>query len=477
MDTYENEYTEENEAVECVQENEFIEENVQEEEENPAQSQPAKPSPFADSPYACAAPRQTVKPAVKKRSGAHAGKVLLVIAMILFACSATALGVGVYWHEQMDAMEDAMEDKFQALEEIYRDTVLNSGENTQVPAEGMTPGQVYSANVQAVVAINSVYESKDGYGEGFGSGFILTENGYVATNYHVVQSATKIFVLTHDEKTYAADLVGYDATNDIALLKIDATGLPHVNVGSSDQLAVGDQVVAIGNPLGELTSTLTVGYISAKDRVIDTDGTVINMLQTDAAINSGNSGGPLFNMRGQVVGITTAKYTGSTTSGAAIEGLGFAIPMDDVMGMFQDLMEYGYVTGAYLGVYVRDVDASAQSYGLPAGAYVEEAMAGMAAERAGILAGDIIVNLGGYDVTSVTELTRVLRKFDAGQTTTITVYRNGQAIYLHITLDEKPAETTPEASEPTQQTPNMPNGGDFEDWFEFFAPFFGQDQG
>ena len=126
-------------------------------------------------------------------------------------------------------------------------------------------------------------------------------------------------------------------------------------------------------------------------------------------------------MRGQVVGITTAKYTGSSASGATIEGLGFAIPMDDVMGMFQDLMEYGYVTGAYLGVYVRDVDASAQSYGLPAGAFVEEPMAGMAADRAGILAGDIIVNLGGYDVTSVTELTRVLRRFEAGETTTVTV--------------------------------------------------------
>ena len=454
MDTYENEYIEK-EAIE--------------------ESQPVKPSPFADSPYACAVPQQpqTVKPVAKRRSGAGV-KILLVIALILFACSATALAVGVYWHGQLEVMEDAMEDKFHALEEIYRETVLDTGD-VVVPAQGMTPGQVYAANVQSVVAINSVFESKDGYGEGFGSGFILTEDGYVATNYHVVQSATKIFVLTHDEKSYAANLVGFDATNDIALLKIEATDLPCVSVGSSDQLAVGDQVVAIGNPLGELTSTLTVGYISAKDRVIDTDGTVINTLQTDAAINSGNSGGPLFNMRGQVVGITTAKYTGSSTSGATIEGLGFAIPMDDVIGMFQDLMEYGYVTGAYLGVYVRDVDASAQSYGLPAGAFVEEPMAGMAADRAGILAGDIIVNLGGYDVTSVTELTRVLRRFEAGETTTVTVYRNGETVYLHITLDEKPVETT-EPSEPTQQTPSMPSTGDFDDWFDFFAPFFGQDQ-
>lgn len=457
MDTYENEYTI----------NEFAEE-----------SRPAKPSPFANSPYTCTAPQQpqAAKPAPKKKRPGAAGRILLVVALILFACSATALAVGVYWHGQLEAMEDAMEDKFQALEENHKD-IINNPDNLPVPTQGMTPGQVYNANVQAVVAINSVFESKDGYGEGFGSGFVLTEDGYVATNYHVVQAATKIFVLTHDEKSYAANLVGFDATNDIALLKIEATDLPHVSVGSSDQLAVGDQVVAIGNPLGELTSTLTVGYISAKDRVIDTDGTVINTLQTDAAINSGNSGGPLFNMRGEVVGITTAKYTGSSASGATIEGLGFAIPMDDVIGMFQDLMEYGYVTGAYLGVYVRDVDASAQSYGLPAGAFVEEPMAGMAADRAGILAGDIIVNLGGYDVASVTELTRVLRRFEAGETTTVTVYRNGDKVYLHITLDEKPVETPTEPTEPSQQTPNMPNAGDFDNWFDFFAPFFGSGQG
>ncbi len=454
MDTYENEYTQ---------------------SEPQEEHRPVKPSPFADSPYTCAAPEQTVKPVTKRKSGSG-WKILLVIALVLFACSATALGVGVYWQEKMDDMEDAMEDKFQALEEIYRETVLNPGENAEAPSEGMTPGQVYAANVQAVVAINSIYESQNGYGEGFGSGFILTEDGYVATNYHVVQSATKIHVLTYDDTAYAAELVGFDATNDIALLKIEATDLPHVSVGSSDKLVVGDQVAAIGNPLGELTSTLTVGYISAKDRVINTDGTVINMLQTDAAINSGNSGGPLFNMRGQVVGITTAKYTGSSTSGATIEGLGFAIPIDDVMGMFQDLMDYGYVTGAYLGVYVRDVDTSAQSYGLPAGAFVEKIMEGMAAERAGILAGDIIVNLGGYDVTSVTDLTRVLRRFEAGESITVTVYRNGESVYLHITLDEKPVETPTEPTEPSQQTPNMPNAGDFDNWFDFFAPFFGQNQ-
>ena len=143
-------------------------------------------------------------------------------------------------------------------------------------------------------------------------------------------------------------------------------------------------------------------------------------------------------MNGNVVGITTAKYSGDSGTGATIEGLGFAIPMDDVAGMISDLKEFGYITGAYLGVYVRDVDASAQSYGLPAGAYVEDVLQGYCAKKAGIRAGDIIVNLGGYDVDSITTLTRVLRRFEAGDNVSVTVYRAGKQEYFTVTLDEKP---------------------------------------
>ncbi|MBQ4642418.1 MAG: trypsin-like peptidase domain-containing protein [Oscillospiraceae bacterium] len=456
MDTYENEY---------MNQDQHPEEHT------------TKESPFADSPYECAVPiaEQPAKPkkAKKQRSGGG-WKPLLVVVMVILACSATALGVAAYWQNQMVIMEKAMDNKFQALAQIYKETVVTPNDGA-TPSTDMTPGQVYASNVQAVVAVSSRYETKGGYAESFGSGFIISENGYVVTNYHVIDSATQITVITYNNETMQAALVGSDSTNDIALLKVEATDLPCVSIGSSDTLAVGDQVAAIGNPLGELTSTLTVGYISAKDRVVNTDGSVINMLQTDAAINSGNSGGPLFNMKGQVIGITTAKYSGNSSSGASIEGLGFAIPMDDVIGMFEDLMEYGYITGAYLGVYVRDVDTAAQSYGLPAGAYVEEAMTGMAAERAGIQAGDIIINLGGYDVASVTELTRTLRRFDANETTTVTVYRKGSRVFLEITLDEKPVETEAEQTEPTQaqpspDSPNIPDSGNFDDWFNFFFP-------
>lgn len=158
-----------------------------------------------------------------------------------------------------------------------------------------------------------------------GSGFILTSDGYVVTNNHVVEGATSVTVKLYNGDEYDAEVIGTDEMNDVALLKIDATGLQAVTIGDSDQIEVGEEVIAIGNPLGELTFTMTAGVVSALDREINTDGKPINMLQTDVAINSGNSGGALFDMNGNVVGITSAKYSGSTSSGASIEGISFAI--------------------------------------------------------------------------------------------------------------------------------------------------------
>ena len=197
------------------------------------------------------------------------------------------------------------------------------------------------------------------------------------------------------------------------------------------------------------------------------------MIQTDAAINSGNSGGPLFNMQGEVVGITTAKYSGSTSSGASIEGIGFAIPIDDVMDLVDDLMEYGYVTNqAYLGVYLEEMDANvAQAYGLPSGPRVQSVVEGSCAETAGIQAGDIIIGLGDQEVSSYSDLTYALRNFKAGDTTTIQVYRSGQELTLNITLDEKTVENDPSQTE--QPSGEMPEDGSYEEWYNYFAPFFG----
>jgi serine protease Do len=315
---------------------------------------------------------------------------------------------------------------------------------------------------------------QNGYGISTGSGFIITKDGFVVTNQHVVDGNGSITVITTDGTEYPATLVGADSTNDVALLKVEALNLRPVTLGSSEDLIVGDQVAAIGNPLGELTSTLTVGYISAKERDVTTDGFAINMLQTDAAINSGNSGGPLFNMRGEVIGITTAKYSGTSSSGASIEGVGFAIPIDDVVGILSDLANYGYVTGGYLGVMVSDMDAEAAAYyGMPVGAYVQEVTPGYAAQKAGLRAKDIIVELGGYEVRNVNGLTRALRHFKAGDETAIVVYRGGQKLILTVVLDEKPVEQTTTIVPETTPQDGTDNSGSNEWWYDFLPPFFG----
>lgn len=451
------------------------------------QTPPQTPPPVPPvQPWASAQPAQPPKQpkAKKKRSGRIWRSVIaavLVVAVVAAGCGITAVSVNRYWEQKTSQLVGTLNQRIQSLEQQAGGST-NSSSGSAVPSSpvstgsAMSPSQVYNQNVQSVVAISN-HSTVNYFGQitetaSSGSGFIISSDGYVVTNYHVVENATELEVITSDETKYEAEYIGGDSSNDIALLKINGENLPAVTLGSSDALVVGEQVVAIGNPLGELTSTLTVGYISAKDRDVTTDNSpAINMLQTDAAINPGNSGGPLFNMYGEVVGITSAKYSGTTSSGASIEGIGFAIPIDDVSGMIQDLMDYGYVTGAYLGVTVRDMDPSvAESYDFPVGAYVDSITTGSCAEKAGMRAKDIIIDVGGYQVDSVSDLKRALRHFDAGDTTTVTVFRGGQEVTLNITLDEKPNDA--ETDTPAETTP-MPSDGSYDDWYEYFSPFFG----
>ena len=404
---------------------------------------------------------------------------VLVLALVVGSCGVTAAVMNQRFEKEMDMLSQQMEDKLSAVQkDMAQQPAGNgsaSGGRPLASGEYLTPGQVYQQNVDAVVAITVEVSGYDNYGRpsaGFssGTGFFISADGYVVTNYHVIEGGTNVTVTTHSNQEYPAKIIGYEANNDLALLKVEGADLPYVTIGSSSQLQVGDQVVAIGNVLSTFASSLTVGYVSGVDRVVDTEGVAMNMIQTDVAINSGNSGGPLFNMKGEVVGITTAKFSGTSSSGVSIEGLGFAIPMDDVAGMIQDLQSHGYVTGAYLGVMVLDVDSSAQYYGIPAGASVESVTAGSAAERGGIQAKDIITQVGGYDVTSVSDLTRVLRKFKAGDEVSVEVYRSGQTKILSVTLDEKPQqEQTTQAAQPQQ----MPQGDSFDDMYEFFREYFG----
>ena len=448
-----------------------------------------KPSPFADSPYVMNhdstyhyVNTQNVKtPKTKKTSGKAWKRIIaavLVLVLVAGSCGITAGVLNNMWEERMDRLTLAMNQKIDALKKENannQDTVVIPGGSSVTVGNMLTPSQVYQACIHSVVAITTYVKSTKGNtytGYSSGSGFIMSEDGYIVSNSHVVSGADKLMVTTHDGQEYEAKLIGSDSANDVALLKVEASGLQAVVVGSSDNLAVGDQVVAIGNPLGELTATQTVGYISGKDRAVTTDGTVINMLQTDAAINSGNSGGPLFDMYGRVVGITTAKYSGTTGSGATIEGIGFAIPIDDVFDILDDLKNYGYVTGGYLGVTVSDTDADAASmFNLPIGAYIHEVTPGSCAEKGGILPKDIILDFGGYEIGGLNDLTRALRKFKAGDQVIVTVFRAGAEKQLMLVLDEKPRPA--EQQEEQSIEPTVSSDDETKQWYDYLPPFFG----
>ncbi len=321
----------------------------------------------------------------------------------------------------------------------------------------MTPQNVYDQYVNAVVAISNESITTNFLGQtsataSSGSGFIISEDGYIVTNNHVVEDAVTLTVIMTSGEEYDATIIGADEESDVALIKIDAEGLPTVSVGDSDSIQVGEQVCAIGNPLGELTNTLTVGYISALDREIyeSSTGSPINMFQTDCAINAGNSGGPLFDMNGNVVGITTAKYSSSSSSSASIEGIGFCIPINDAMDVISDLLEYGYVRGrAYLGISCQDIPSTVtQYYNMPTGVYVYSVEEGSAAEAAGLEAGDIITAVDGTETSSVTEFKTLLKEYSAGDTAVLTVFRSSDGTKdMTVTFDEKVSTVSTDETE------------------------------
>ena len=229
-----------------------------------------------------------------------------------------------------------------------------------VTSGALTASEIFEANVNSTVGITtSVTTNYFGFrttSAASGSGFIITSDGYIVTNYHVIEDASTVKVTAYDGTAYDAVIVGGDEENDIAVLKIDAQGLTPVTLGSSDELKVGDDVVAIGNPLGELTFSLTKGVVSALDRKVTmSSGISMELIQTDCAINSGNSGGALFNMYGEVVGITNAKFSGSGSGEASIDNIGFAIPVDNVKNLISEIIEKGYVSAPYIGVSLESV--------------------------------------------------------------------------------------------------------------------------
>lgn len=284
----------------------------------------------------------------------------------------------------------------------------------------------------SVVGVLVAGQSEDRFS---GSGFIISQDGYIMTNAHVIESAEKVKVVLSDGITeYPAVIVGEDSRSDLAILKIEATGLVAAELGNSDLLEVGETVVAIGNPYGmELAGTVTNGIISALNRKIAINGSFMTLIQTNASINPGNSGGPLVNAYGQIIGITSSKLVATD-----YEGIGFAIPINYAVEISEELISYGYIkTRAYIGIQGSDLTKSyAQYHKLPQGVYVSYVDPKCDAAAKGLKAGDVIVGFNGKEITSMAELNDLKDSFHPGQTVTITVWRSGEKFEITITLTE-----------------------------------------
>jgi serine protease Do len=282
------------------------------------------------------------------------------------------------------------------------------------------------------------YFGYDALSGGSGSGFIITDDGYILTNYHVVEGAEKITVETYGGDKYTAELIGYDESNDIAVLKVDAKNMTPVVFGDSDKIAVGEDVVAIGNPLGELHFSLTRGVISALDRDVSFSGNMhLKLIQTDCAINSGNSGGALFNLYGEVIGITNAKYSTSSLSGtASIDNIGFAIPINSVRQIIESIIENGYISKPYIGVSVITVSEDASIYAR-SGARVANVTEGAPADEAGLRENDIIFAVDGQNITTSGELVNIVSSKKPGDVVTLSVYRDREEIEIKVVTGEQ----------------------------------------
>ena len=421
----------------------------------------------------------------KKKKGVT-GKAVVAIAL---ACALVGGAVGgsiaAFSHRDKDDENAVMEasDSEDASSSTDNSVIRSKtiDVTTNSTSTKMTPQDVYENYVNAVVLVYNQGTTSTYWGQtesqSSGSGMIISKDGYVLTNNHVVEGAEKLTVMTTSGEEYDATVIGADEVNDVALLKIEGDeDFPTVSIGDSDKIEVGEQVCAIGNPLGELTNTLTVGYVSALDREISesSTGTTINMFQTDCAINSGNSGGPIFDMNGNVVGITTAKYSSSGYSNSAsVEGIGFCIPINDAMSIVNDLMQYGYVKGRVsMGVSVRAMDTTvAQYYNLPTGVYVAGVTSGSAAENAGIQEGDMICAIDGDETASVAALKQKLKDYKPGDTATVSIYRTStnEKLDVTITFDEMQATTT--TTDENQQTEDQQNQQDQSQQGQTVNPF------
>ena len=379
------------------------------------------------------------KPREKSGEAHRSGTLKLACMCLVCALVGGLVGGFISWNAVKGNLADGTA-KDNSVKPISGTTV-----GKRVSTETASANEIYELGCKQTVGVSLESTRANIFGQQSasavaGTGFIITSDGYIMTNYHVIESAQKsehkIQVLFKDKSSFEAKIVGFDEDNDVAVLKIDASDLSPVSIGNSDDIAVGDSVFAIGNPLGELDFSMTSGRVSALDRsiTIERNGTAINMFQFDAAINSGNSGGPVYNESGEVIGIATAKVGSS-----GVEGLGFAIPINDAADIANELITKGYVSGkAYMGVNIdnRYTSVYAQYYSMPEGAYVYNVESGGCAEKSGLAAGDIITKVGSEAIGGYSDLNAAIKSFKAGESTEIVVYRGGEYVKLSITFDE-----------------------------------------
>lgn len=378
--------------------------------------------------------RASVSPVQPARERKYVTKGTLVICMVITMFVSSILGAFLGGALSGGSGSSSPDDNRAPRE----DSELSQLSLSDATGSSMTVAEVVDKNADAVVEILVSGTTQDYFGqlqvtEGAGSGVIVTSNGYIVTNYHVIQGANKVQVTLHNGETYPAAIVGGVDENDIAVIKINANNLTVAEIGDSSKVKVGDTAVAIGNPLGQLGGTATTGIISALDRTLTIEGRTMTLMQTDAAINGGNSGGGLFNNKGELIGIVDAK-----SSGVGIEGLAFAIPINTVSDIINDLIENGKVTTRpVVGITIQDVsEANAETYNLEAaGVYIAQ-VTGENAQKAGFEQGDRIISIDGKDVKDSQTFIAEVRKHKVGDTVSIVVSRQGQEIEIKTVLEE-----------------------------------------
>ena len=387
-------------------------------------------------------PKKTVKREKSGRGGRIAGIICLCLVCAMLG---GLVGGGL--------MAGRLDERVDALEQARAETVLTQAAKSASAAESATPAasvaaggtltaaQIYEQACRQVVGITTEVTYTNFFGMNSssavsGTGFIVSADGYILTNYHVIELAAQntkdVNVILHDGTRYTAAIVGYEKYNDLAVLKIDAEGLSPVTFGDSSSISVGDTVYAVGNPLGELDFSMSTGHVSALDRLITSDesGVAINMFQIDAAVNSGNSGGPVYNAAGEVVGIVTAKYAST-----GVEGLGFAIPTTTIKAVTDQLIATGRYVRPGIGITVGAIDSEdAAHYGLPGGLYVSSVSQNSDAAAKGVREGDILTHVNGFEVRKTDDVLAIRDGMQIGDTMTLTIYRDGEILEIEIEL-------------------------------------------